>query len=194
MPQGTGFVNWADVFRLNQPQAQSMADGVSSDVRDLAPDVNWAMTADRKGKQLGVETDQYGGPQAPENWEELFRQADEANRGAGLTKTTGGLMGLLDKHYGPSSSAGNSLFDAALTGRAGAGQFEGLRKDYDSAVGRINQMPRTQTPPVERRGTQYDTPPDAPEQHEALRTRLEDAEERRRRRGAGDWSNYQGGF
>lgn len=178
---GTGFVNWADLFRLNQPDAERMAGGVAADIQAQAPDVGVATMSSQKGVQAFEEPGARGStPAGPANWADLFAQAQRGSAAAGLTNTMGGLQGLLQSRHG-ATSGGGSIMDAALTGQAGSGQFRGLREGYGNALTRINAMPRTA--PAAAPSAQ--PPPSIlPRQEElpAQTERLERQEEERRKR------------
>lgn len=162
MPTGTGHVNWSDLYRLNQPTAQAMANAVINPISDEGAAAKEELDAllAQFGQTLGVqdfdpnanETQarefsnlKYAGPDSLSAMDR-FKALQE--RGQGLTQnastlgTTGGVQGQLAQKYGNATG-----FDALLAQSAGGPRFGELQKqygDFSKALGTADANSYTQ--------------------------------------------------
>lgn len=145
----TGWRNWSEILGLNRPVADAMAENVAGNVQMGAEEAlaGLAGAEAEHGRQLRAaesapmaEGATFAGPDALSalpNWAQLLSQAGTAQDKATLTGSTGGVQTLLSDLYGKPFTQGGGIFDAALTGSAGAGQFDALRGQFGNLRGRF---------------------------------------------------------
>jgi hypothetical protein len=163
---GSGkFVNFDRIFNANKPDANNMATGVANDVGQKAESAtqatNKASTDFNNRVQQGTNTYGVGsstmsrdeqaqraaqGYTGPNNvaedagYQDAQKQTQTAKDNLNLTKDAYGVQTYLQNQYGKQGQQpytnGMSVWDAALTNAAGAGQFDALRQKY----GNLDQM------------------------------------------------------
>lgn len=129
MPQiGNQFVNWGQYLALNDDDARRQAQGLQT---GLANDASAAMTGIRSAEEstsTGQTIDFSPALRGLAN-----RATDGLNAAAGGTY---GLQALLQRQRkGTGYTAGQGLYDAALTGSAAGSAFKGLRGQYRDLFG-----------------------------------------------------------
>lgn len=146
---GTGWRNWSEILGLNRPIADAMAENVAGKVQQGAEGALGGLAGaegdfDAKlAAARGVapsDSAKWTGPDglsSMPNWAALLSQAGTAADGLARTATGGGLQTLLTDAYGRPRTQGGGILDAALTGSAGAGEFEGLRGKYGNLRGKM---------------------------------------------------------
>lgn len=133
---GSQFVNYSDWLKLNQPDAQRMAQAVAGDVsgqgqgaQDALAKLQTAFGVGNDVSQRLSETAGYG---------DVLNQTNNAQANANLLGTQGGIGQLLAQHYGGQANR----FDAALAGAGAGNTFANLQQQYgqlSNALGSADQ-------------------------------------------------------
>lgn len=130
---GGQWVNFSDLYSANQPQAQSMASGMATQVGQQAE-------AAQQGLSAAEQAALAAGAKEMDVSDGLRRSVGNATSALDATRDTYGIQALLQRRRaGTGYTPGMSLYDAALTGTAAGSSFGGLRGRYSDLFGGIGR-------------------------------------------------------
>lgn len=145
--RGTGFINWGQVFGVNQGGAQRLAEGVAAPIEAAGQAVQSGLSNYDSLDSAGQD--------------KLRSQADDTARRATLAGSTAGLGALIGEQRQGSGgfySPGMARFDSALAQTAGGnrlqglGRYSGLSRAFDTtASDTTNKDPSFENAPIRRK-------------------------------------------